>query len=186
MMSLMEKEFLAASDAFLFDKTDWVKLWYDPGHAIRSDCGKITAYRAITRRGQLLWYVFHTEKSRGYHASCSSPHAAIEEAQAVWVHRRLVKSQWSDVQRIAQDLASGKAKFDVRIEDAHASPLCTLGIDGFLSSVGLARVTRISGRMAALLMKLEPQMGFVIYEAWQRHKAAQKTEPKPHSASLPA
>ena len=39
---------------------------------------------------------------------------------------------------------------------------------GFLRGIGFADIKRISGRLAAMLMKVEPQMGFVIFEAMQR------------------
>jgi hypothetical protein len=36
----------------------------------------------------------------------------------------------------------------------------------------MTNVRRMPGRLAAMLMKVEPQMGFVIYEALQRHRSA--------------
>lgn len=173
MMSLIEKEILATADTFQFDKTDWVKLWYDTGHEVRSDCGTKRAYRAITLSGTLLWYVFGDGKTRGYHASASDPVAAMEEAEAAWAKRRAVKAEWAKVERIAYDLKRGKLSFDVTIEDAHRSALCTLGIEGFMASMGMARVKRLPGRIAAFLMRVEPQLGHVIYEAWCREMAPQ-------------
>lgn len=171
MMSLMEKDILAGSDEFVFDNTDWVKLWYDPGHEVTSDCGTIRAVRAITTKGQLLWYVFGAGKSRGYHATQDDPFAAIDAAKEVWARRRYVKTEWDFVETLARELRQGTRKLDVRIEDAHASPLCTLGIEGFMTSIGLKNVTKISGRLAGLLMKMEPQLGFVIFQAWQRQQS---------------
>ncbi|MEM6308745.1 MAG: hypothetical protein AAF754_01755 [Pseudomonadota bacterium] len=185
MMSLMEKDILGAANTFIYDKTDWVKLWFDPDHAVTSDCGTITAYRAITIQGQLLWYVFGAGKSRGYHATCADPFAAMAEAQDVWARRKYIKTEWAFVETLARDLRLGKRKLEVRIEDAHASPLCTLGIEGFMASVGLKGVRKISGRIAGLLMKIEPQLGFVIFQAWQREQA-QQAHTSADSAALSA
>jgi len=67
------------------------------------------------------------------------------------------------------DLRRGRRHLRVSVEDAHASPLCSLGIEGFCASMGLAQVPAISGRLAGWLMRIEPQLGFVIDAAWQRH-----------------
>lgn len=179
MMSLIEKEVLAGAGSFLFDNSNWVKLWYDPGYAVTSDCGGATAYRAITVDGDLLWFVFAKGKKLGFHATQSDPVAAIEEAKATWAHRKAVRSRWDEVEEVARDLWRGTQKFDVRIEDAHASPLCTRGVEGFMGSVGLGGLTRISGRTAVMMMKIEPQVGFVIFEAWQRHLASSPDAAQP-------
>lgn len=169
MTSLIDKEIAANSDDMVFSKADWVPLYYDLGQKVTSDCGKIFAYRALTLKGQKLWLVFGTGKSHGYHATCADPFVAIERAQLTWAHRRAVKQDWDRVEAMARDLIWGRARFDIRVEDLKASPLCTLGIEGFRSAIGLSRVTRISGRTAALLMKVEPQMGFVLHAAMERH-----------------
>ena len=169
MMSLMEKEFLAGSGAFVFDKADWVRLWYDPEHAIRSDCGTMTAYRAITVGGQLLWYVFTDGKTRGFHAIETDPFAAMEAADRALARRKMIRADhWDRIETVASDLRNGRQKFSVSLDDAHRSPLCTLGIEGFMQSVGLGRVQQINGRLAGFLFKIEPQVGFVIHEAWLR------------------
>ena len=171
MTSLIDKEIISEGADFTFYKADWVPLYYDTGYAVTSDCGQITAYRAATLTGKLLWLVFHPKKSHGYHALDSDPHEAIERAKNVWAHRNHVRQNWADVEEAARDLIMGRQKFEIRMEDAEASPLCVLGIEGFLRSIGVPNVRRMPGRLAAMLMKLEPQMGFVIYEALQRHRS---------------
>lgn len=173
MTSLVEKEIIAESVDMEFRKADWVPLYLDRGHKVTSDCATLTAYRAITMKGQLIWMVMTPEKVKGYHAETNDPFEAMEQARLSWAHRRVVRKNWTQVEQTARDLVLGRQKFDIRIEDVMASPLCSLGIDGFRSAIGMGRVTRISGRLAALLMKIEPQMGFVIYAAKQRHDAAQ-------------
>lgn len=176
MISLIDRHLLARADSFRRDTSDWVKLWYDPGNARVSDCGQMTAYRAITDAGRTLWFVFTPRKTKGYHALTDCHIEAMAMAQHAWQRRRIVRSEWRQVEALARDLRAGRVRMDVRMEDAQASALCTLGIEGFLAGVGLARVTRISGRLAGWLMKIEPQMGFVIYEAQRRHAVAQ-TDP---------
>lgn len=173
MTSLMEKEILAEGSDMVFDKADWVPLYMDRGHCITSDCGKMKAYRSITLKGQLLWMVFTPGKIKGYHALANDPFEAMEQAQDSWANRRAVRQDWNEVKRTARDLIWGRQRFDVRLEDLEACPLCTLGIEGFRSAVGLGRVRRIPGRLAALLMMIEPQMGFVIHAAMQRQAGVQ-------------
>jgi hypothetical protein len=43
-----------------------------------------------------------------------------------------------------------------------------MGIEGFLAALKLGRIQSVSGRIAALMMQIEPQVGFVIYQAMQR------------------
>lgn len=173
MTSLIEKEIIAQSTDMVFEKSDWVPLYFDRGNKVTSDCGQIAAFRAVSMKGQLLWLVFTSGKTKGYHAACTDPFEAMDEARQTLAHRRAVRQGWADVEQTARDLIAGRQRFDVRIEDVYAAPLCTLGIEGFRSAIGMGRITRISGRMAALLMKIEPQMGFVINAALQRHAATQ-------------
>lgn len=173
MTSLIDKAFIAGSDLFVFDKTNWVNLFYDPENVVTSDCGQVRAFRAITYQGDLLWFCFTNGKTFGYHALGDDPFVAIEEAQDAWRRRAYVKQRWDEVQSMARELIKGTQKFDVLYEDAEASPLCLLGIDGFLARIGMPKASRLSGRTAALLMKLEPQLGFVIFEAMQREGLTQ-------------
>lgn len=164
-------------------RADRVPLYYDRGNKVASACGKIAAYRAVTLRGQFLWLVFHEDKALGYHALCLDAGKAIAMAQDAWARCRAVRQEWDTVERTARDLIWGRQRFDVRIEDLWASPLCHLGFEGFRRAIGMGRVSRISGRAAALLMKIEPQMGFVIHAAMQRHAAAgQMTEAQAQGA----
>lgn len=183
--SLIDREIVSAGVSFVYDSTDWVRLWYDDGHAVTSPCGVLTAHRAITTCGRLLWLVRSTGKRRAYHAWSDDPADAMDEAARAWAHRKAVRADWQRIESLARDLRRGRRRFDVRIEDAHRSPLCTLGIEGFLSSLGMGRVTRISGRLAGWLMLIEPQVGFVIHEAERRH--AQRAEaPQDRSAPVEA
>ncbi len=174
--SLLEAEFLANEPDFVFDKSDWVPLYYDTQHAFASDCGTITAYRAHTLKGDWMWFVFREGKARGYHAACDDPQQAITMAKASWAGRRAVRADWDRVEQTARDLLLGRQRFDVRVEDLEASPLCDLGICGFRSAIRMDNVTRIPGWVAALLMKVEPQMGFVIHAAMERHAATKQID----------
>ncbi len=176
MTSLMDQEILSHSTDMVFTKADWVPLYFDRGNKVTSDDGQMSTYRAVTLKGELHWMVFTPKKACGYHAFCSDPFEAMEQAKACWAHRRAVRQDWDQVQRTARDLLTGRQRFDVRMEDAEASPLCTLGIEGFRAAIGIKRINRMPGWLAALLMKIEPQMGFVIHAAMQRHAASKTIE----------
>lgn len=165
MTSLIDRDIIALGGDFIPLRSDWVSLYYDTGYKVCSDDGSQYAYRAITTRGELLWLVFSTGKSRGYHSEASCPVGAFEEAQTALAHRREVKSRWDDVTSVARALRRGSLRFDVLIEDAHNSPLCAMGTRHFLRSVGMSGITRISGFKLAWLMLVEPQLGFVIHQA---------------------
>ncbi len=113
----------------------------------------------------MLWLVFSTGKSRGYHSEAACPFDAFEEARAALDQRRAIKSRWNDVTSLARNLRQGRMRFDILIEDSLTSPLCSMGTRHFLRTVGLAGITRISGFKLAWLMLLEPQLGFVIHQA---------------------
>ena len=173
--SLIDQEIASAGPDMVFTKADWVPLYFDRGNDVSGDRGRIVAFRALTLKGQFLWMVFAQDKARGYHASTDDPFEAIEMAKASWAHRRAVRQEWHVIEATARDLIWGRQSFDVRREDLHASPLCSLGAEGFLAAIGAGRAQRLPGRLAALLMKIEPQMGFVLYEAMQREAAARRS-----------
>lgn len=165
MVSLIDRDIIALGGDFIPQRSDWVSLFYDTAHKVTSDDGSQYAYRAITTRGELLWFVFSSGKSRGYHSEADCPFDAFREARAALDHRRQIKARWTDVKAIASNLRRGRMRFDILIEDAHTSPLCPMGTRHFLRSVGLPKITRLSGFKLAWLMLLEPQLGFVIHQA---------------------
>ncbi len=156
------------SSAIRKSSENWVVMWWDEGHAVSVDGGMTTAYRGIDTQGRLMWLVRHREKRHGYHSLAEGAHAALEEAEAAWEARRAVRAEWYIVEKVASDLLTGRRRFDVTLEDAHNSPLCSIGIESFLKRLRMPGRTRMSGRMAALLMKIEPQMGYVIHQAYLR------------------
>ncbi|MEO0766051.1 MAG: hypothetical protein AAFY75_08525 [Pseudomonadota bacterium] len=167
-LSAGEKEVIADASAFTYVDRTWVTLWYDPGHAIRSKCGGMTAYRAITTTGDLLWYVAPQGDAPVYHAQCSDPFEAIEHATVALGAQADLNRRWAHIERIAQDLRCGTIAFDVCAEDARNVPLRA---SVFRAVMALARVFgggKISGRMAAALMRVQPSIGFIIHAAWLR------------------
>lgn len=166
MTSLIDKEIVSYGEEFTFIRSDWVPLYFDHGHAITSDDGSQTAYRAITTRGELLWLVFSAGKSRGYHAESACPFDAFDEARGALERRRMVKQRhWQDVQELARDLRMRRVSMEILIEDAVESPLCALGTRHFLRSIGLPNVKRMSGFALSWLMLIDGQLGFVLYQA---------------------
>lgn len=175
MTSLLDKEIVSAGDDFVFLRSDWISLYYDRAHVIRSDDGSQHAYRAITKQGEKLWLVFSRGKTRGYHAECDCPFEAFEAAKDALFRRRQIKANWTDVTRLARDLRLRRLQLDVRIEDAEQSPLCAMGVRHFLRSIGASHLTRMSGFKLAWIMLLEPQLGFVIYQAALRQGVRERS-----------
>lgn len=175
MTSLIERELALAVDEIKRETINWVPMWVDWGHAVRSDCDTATAVRAITDRAELLWYVRHDRKNHGYHSLQTCPFEAIEEAMGAWHQRATVRASWDEVQRLSRDLIIGRKKLRVTRQDAEDSALCTLGIDWFSRRFGLSAKRALSGRTAALLMKVEPQLGFVIHQAALRENLVSRS-----------
>jgi len=171
MMSQSERDTLVENAVFTYVDRTWVTLWYDPGHAIRSNCGGMTAYRAITTTGDLLWYVAPEGDAPVYHAQCADPFEAIEHATVALGAQADLNRRWIHIERLAQDLRSGALQFDVTLEDARLAPICPNGFRALMASVGLFGARSISGRTAAVLMKVEPSVGYIIHAAWIRTQA---------------
>ena len=168
MTSLIDRQIALASQEVKRETANWVPMWVDWGHTVRSDCGTATAIRAISDRGELLWYIRNDSKKHGYHSLHQDPFDAIHEAHGAWHQRKVVRASWSDVNSLARDLVLGRQKLTITLDDAENSALCTLGIKWFRNRFRLGSKTTISGRTAAILMKIEPQLGYVIFEAAQR------------------
>ena len=178
MTSLLEQELALVTDALKRETVNWVPMWVDLANYVRSDLHSATATRAITDAGELLWYVCHDTKKHGYHAEQHDPFDAIEAAQKAWDHRRAVRAEWARVEQARRDLLLGRRKFRVTVQDAYDSALCALGTKWFMKRIGIAKSTTVSGRTAALLMKIEPQMGFVIHQAMTRETAEYQNVPR--------
>ena len=165
MTSLIEKEIVAEGSDFMFERSNWVPLYYDTGSKVVSDDGRQTAYRAITTRGELLWFVFTKGKEHGFHAETTCPFAAFEAATDSLQRRRQIKGHWADITALAARVRLGKQTMTVTLEDAHASPLCSMGIRYFLRTIGMPNAQGLPCKLAAWLMLVEPQLGYVFYQA---------------------
>ena len=178
MTSLIEREVAAQSDDIRREKENWVDALIDYGHEVSFDRGKTRLARGITTHdGRMFWLVRREGKKHGYHAAGDDPVEAADEAELAWKKRRSVRAEWDFVETLQRDLLTGREKLRVRIEDAHASPLCSMGIEGFMRSIGMAQVRAVPGRVAALMMKIDPQVGFVIHQAWLRHTGESDSVP---------
>ncbi|WP_299787732.1 hypothetical protein [uncultured Marivita sp.] len=179
MTSLIDRDVIALGGDFTHLRSDWVSLTYDLGHKVTSDDGSQYAYRAITRRGELLWLVFSAGKTRGYHSEASCPFAAFDEARDALARRRQIRSRWGCVTEVARALRRGRLRFDILIEDAEASPLCAMGTRHFLRAIGVPNIKRMPGFALAWLMLIDGQLGFVIYQAALREGVLdQQTHPE--------
>ena len=171
-LSAGEKEAIADASAFTYVDRTWVTLWYDPAHAIRSKCGGMTAFRAITSTGDLLWYVAPEGDAPVYHAQCADPFEAIEHATVALGAQADLNRRWAHIERLAHGLRSGALKFNVTPEDARRVPMRPTLFKAFMAVVDLFGTRAISGRTAAMMMKVEPSIGFVIHAAWVRAQIA--------------
>lgn len=169
MTSLIDRELASTSASIVREQEDWVDAFIDYDHVVSFDGGETRAYRAVcVSEGTLFWLVRRTGKTKGYHSECTDPLAAVEQAQAAWRNRKLIRGNWEAVERLARDLMLGRTRLRVLIEDAYSSPLCKMGVSAFMRRMRISGVTEVSGRLAAILMRIEPQVGFVIYQAHLR------------------
>ncbi|MFL4470953.1 hypothetical protein ACERZ8_14090 [Tateyamaria armeniaca] len=171
-LSQGEKDAIADASAFTFVDRTWVTLWYDPAHAIRSKCGGMTAFRAITTTGDLLWYVAPEGDAPVYHAQCADPFEAIEHATVALGAQADLNRRWAHIERLAEDLRSGAVAFDVTLEDARRVPIRPTMFKALMAAMSLFGKRTVSGRNAAMLMKAEPSIGFIIHAAWIRSHIA--------------
>ena len=151
-----------------FLRTDWVSTWLDPRNRYTAPATEITATRAITTEGRLIWLVRNPAYRRPYHARAVRPTDAVEEARTAWRRRQEMKRLKPEVRRIVRDLRWLRVRHEVTVADAYASPLCEEGVDGFLRALGLARWRRFPGWLIAWLFAVDRQVGFVLYEAHLR------------------
>lgn len=177
-LSAGEKEVIADASAFTYVDRTWVTLWYDPAHAIRSKCGGMTAYRAITTTGDLLWYVAPEGDAPVYHAQCADPFEAIEHATVALGAQADLNRRWAHIERLAAGLRCGSIGFEVCAEDARNVPLPAWMFTGLMAALRMFGIRKVSGRTAATLMKLQPSVGFIIHAAWLRAQLADPSDAK--------
>lgn len=162
--SSLDRHFESTDDGLRYDRSNWITLLYDTRNAVSSEPGTI-AYRAMTSRGEPLWFVVSDGRKRGYHAETDCPWRGLEMAREARRRRREVRARWDDVRRLAREARTGRRKFEVTLDDAEASPLCALGVRSFMRSIGLGWVRRGPAAVVSLLMLIDEQVGFVLYEA---------------------
>lgn len=152
----------------IFDRSDWVSIWMDPRQCVISDCGTLTATRAITPQGRLLWMVRKSGLQRAYHSRETRADQALQDARIAWRRRKEQSNLKGEVRRIVRDLGTFRVRYSILIDDAYQSPLCDEGVDGFLRSLGIAGFRRYPGWLIAWLFRFDRQVGFVLYEAHKR------------------
>ena len=153
----------------LFDRSDWVSAYLDRGNTVSIDGGRLMATRAITTQGRMIWLVRSRHLSRAYHSRMADPHAAMTEAERAWQRRRDMRAHRDELGKIVHALRWGRLRYKIRVDDAYASPLCEEGVDGFLRVVGFGAITTFPGWFIAWCFAIDRQVGFVIWEAHQRH-----------------
>ncbi|MDO6730107.1 hypothetical protein Q4577_08760 [Marinovum sp. 2_MG-2023] len=146
----------------------WVRMWVDNSFAVDSDCGLMMARRGLTEDGQIIWLITHVQRPLAFHAVGHDPAMAFDRARDAWSRCDALRLRSADIRALCRDLLMGRVRFDITVEDAAASPLSAVEVRSFMSRMGLSRRRRISGRMAALIALIEPQVGMVIWTAQQR------------------
>lgn len=160
------------AERLVFDRSDWVSAWVDPRQSVTSHSGLLVATRAITTQGRLLWLVRRAGLARAFHSRADDPFAAMAEAEAAWRRRADQRQLRPQVRAIVRDLRRLRRRMWVCRADAYRSPLCDEGVDAFLRSLGLGRFDCFPGWLIAWLFAFDRQVGFVLYEADQRARAA--------------
>ncbi len=155
----------------VFDRADWVSALVDTRNVIRFPTQKVTATRAITLQGKLIWLIRSVHYARAYHSSEPDATSATKDAVRAWTRRSDMRRYRDDVRAIVSDLRWGRKRFRIHVDDAYASPLCNEGVDGFLRSIGVGRFTDFPGWFIAWCFALDRQVGFVIWEAYKRTQA---------------
>lgn len=171
-LSGMDLDVGDVSGDILFSRVDWVPAWEDRSHVVSSEDDGLTATRAITSEGRLIWLVRNTSFRRAFHARSANAPGAFDEARCAWQRRAEFRNHKAEVRRIVRELRFLRVRHDVTVDDAYASPLCEEGVDGFLRTLRLSHYRRFPGWLIAWLSVFDRQVGFVLYEARKRHEAA--------------
>lgn len=171
MTSLLDKEILLATDMIQPGLDRWVGALVDSGNFHPAGDGRIVAWRAIDRRGQLFWLVVSRYEAMRYHSTQASPHAALTEAEAAFTCRRRAKREWPKIEALTHDLLRFRRRLTVTRDDAQDAGLSMLAISSFCERLGLGQRMRIPGWLAAFLMRWEPDIGFALHAAAKRHGA---------------
>lgn len=165
---ILDREIAIAADVFPCVHESWITYFLDPANVVSTGCGQLMATRAITTDGQLFWLCESRSQRKLYHSLQCDPLQAIDDATRVWSKRKKIRREWAKVEAFAVSLRCGESVCEVTRKDLENSVLCRLGVEGFLSTFGLSARTSLSGRVAALLMKIEPQVGYVLHQVLER------------------
>ena len=168
MTSLLDKEILLATDMIQPGADRWVGALVDCGNFVPAEDGRIVAWRAIDRRGQLFWLVVSRFEAMRYHATTASAHAALAEGCAAFARRRRAKRHWPEIEALTHDLLHFRRRLTVTRDDARDGGLSLLAITSFCDRLGLGGRVGIPGWLAAMLMRLEPDIGFALLAAARR------------------
>ena len=166
MTSLMEKEILLATDAVQPGRDRWVGALVDTGHFVPSRNGRLIAWRAIDRQARLFWLVVSRFEAMQYHASHASAHDALAEAEAAFARRRLARRHRTEIEALCQGLLRFRRHLTVTRDDAVMAGLSPLAIGSFCDRWGFGG--SIPGWLAALLIRVEPDIGFALLAAARR------------------
>ena len=122
----------------------------------------------------MIWLVKHIQRPLAFHAVAHDPAQAFACAREAWAACDALRKRRAEIRALCRNLLMGRARFDVTVEDAAAAPLSSVEVRFFLRRMGLSRRRRISGRLAALIALIEPQVGIVVWTAFRRQTQGQE------------
>lgn len=166
--------FVKQDGDIVWHRQSWVGMWVDRSFHVLSPCATMTAHRGITTDGQIIWLVDHPMRPRDFHAVGHDPMMAFRRASEAWARCDELRQRRDEIKALTRDVLLGRVRLDITIEDAAASPLSAVEVRSFMASFGMAGARRISGRLAAVLAMVEPQVGFVIWTAHERRQARRR------------
>lgn len=172
------------ADRFVFDVTHRVQVWYDTAQAAHSDFGTLLAHRAITVRGALVWLVRATNRGLTYHADTPDPQHAMHMAMRTWDEARQLRDRPNELHSLIADVRRGRTRFQVRLEDATLTPLSAHGFRAALDKAGLFGMKHVSAATLVRLMKKDPLLAHVLFEAWQRYRSTPAPDARADNAPV--
>ena len=166
--SLIDKEILSEGDHLRFDKSNWVRCWYDTDHRYEDPSGEVRVLRAISTEGELFWLVHHENKKHPFHADTDTGEEAVEMARLFWGRRRVTRCRMAHFSKLRREVLLGRQRETVLVEDAARAGLCAMGKRAFMRRMGIGNRAAVSTRVVALLSFVEPQAGMVLQAAFDR------------------
>ncbi|UWQ23109.1 hypothetical protein [Jannaschia sp. W003] len=170
-LSLVEQEILSDGPHLERNTDNWVRSWVDRDHVVTHRSGRVTATRAITDSGLLIWMVQLQGNRFAFHADREGVDDAFRQASEARRARKAIAARWDEYRALRRRIFLGDRKLRITVDDARRAGLCELGIQGFLHRFGLGGRADFPGRLLAVLSYLDRQVGYAVYAGHTRQQA---------------